>query len=208
MNFVKKQFVLAWEFYKTRLFKWHLGCMIAFLAVCVLSGLVFHAFQNGAMELISAFMESAQESGLVKEDGSIGLLALLGNNLQATVTATVMGVLPFVFLPVLSLVLNGVVVGALAGMSAFLEVALWKMILCGLLPHGLFEIPAIMLGVAMGLYLCACLNAAIRKKPGAPALEHILPQLCRQILCVVLPLLAAAAVIETFVTPLLLQLVL
>ena len=208
MNFVKKQAVLAWKFYREQLLRLHLGCMLAFLAVCALSAVVLGLFAEQAQAIVESFMAEVQQSGLVDENGSISLAALFGNNLQATLTATVMGFVPFVFLPVFSLALNGAVIGAVLALSGMMGLQLWQMIFLGLLPHGIFEIPAIMLGVAMGLYLCRQMNGTLRKRPGTPKIEAVLPHLCRVAVFGVVPLLAAAAVIETFVTPLLLGLAL
>ena len=207
MNFVKKQAVLAWKFYREQLLRLHLGCMLAFLAVCALSAVVLGLFAEQAQAIVESFMAEVQQSGLVDENGSISLAALFGNNLQATLTATVMGFVPFVFLPVFSLALNGAVIGAVLALSGAMGMQTGQVVLLGLLPHGIFEIPAIMLGVAMGLYLCRQMNGTLRKRPGTPRIEAVLPHLCRVAVFGVVPLLAAAAVIETFVTPLLLGLV-
>ena len=208
MNFVKKQALLAWKFYREQLLRLHLGCILAFLAVCALSAVVLGLFAEQAQAIVESFMAEVQQSGLVDENGSISLAALFGNNLQATLTATVMGFVPFVFLPVFSLALNGAVIGAVLALSGAMGMQTGQMVLLGLLPHGIFEIPAIMLGVAMGLYLCRQMNGTLRKRPGTPKIEAVLPHLCRVAVFGVVPLLAAAAVIETFVTPLLLGLAL
>lgn len=207
MDFVKKQAVLAWKFYREQLLRLHLGCMLAFLAVCALSAVVLGLFAEQAQAIVESFMAEVQQSGLVDENGSISLAALFGNNLQATLTATVMGFVPFVFLPVFSLALNGAVIGAVLALSGAMGMQTGQVVLLGLLPHGIFEIPAIMLGVAMGLYLCRQMNGTLRKRPGTPKIEAVLPHLCRVTMFGVVPLLVAAAVIETFVTPLLLGLV-
>lgn len=207
MDFVKKQAVLAWKFYREQLLRLHLICMVAFLAVCALSAVVLGLFAEQAQAIVESFMAEVQQSGLVDENGSISLAALFGNNLQATLTATVMGFVPFVFLPVFSLALNGAVIGAVLALSGAMGMKTGQVVLLGLLPHGIFEIPAIMLGVAMGLYLCRQMNGTLRKRPRTPRIEAVLPHLCRVTVFGVVPLLVAAAVIETFVTPLLLGLV-
>lgn len=208
MDFVKKQAALAWKFYREQLLRLHLGCMLAFLAVSALSAVVLGLFAEQAQAIVESFMEEVQQSGLVDESGSISLMALFGNNLQATLTATAMGLVPFVYLPVFSLALNGAVIGAVLALSEMMGMELWQMILLGLLPHGIFEIPAIMLGVAMGLYLCRQMNGTLRKRTGTPKIEVVLPHLCRVAVFGVVPLLAVAALIETLVTPLLLGLAL
>lgn len=207
MNSVKNQAVFAWEFYREQLFKTHLWCLVAFLAVCGISAAVLGLFADQARAIVESFMAEVQQSGLLDESGNISPLALLGNNLQATLTAAVLGFVPFVFLPVFSLVVNGGVIGAVLALSGAMGVPAWQMILLGLLPHGIFEIPAILLGIAMGIYLCRQMNGMVRKRPGTPRLEAILPQLVRVAVFGVLPLLTLAAVVETYVTPVLLGLV-
>lgn len=209
MNFVKKQAVLAWKFYQEEVAKIHIWCMVAFVLLCAGGWLVFSRFAQQAQAVLEGFMASIQESGLLDENGGISPLALLGNNLQASLTAVAMGIVPFVFLPVASLVLNSVIIGAVLSMAGSLGgMTAGQMVLLGLLPHGIFEIPAITLGIAMGLYLCRQMNGALCKRPGTPRIEAVLPYLCRLAVFGLLPLLAAAAVIETYVTPLLMGLVL
>ena len=161
--------------------------------------------------LAQGVKHAVQESGLLDETGGISPLALFGNNLQATLTAAAMGFVPFVFLPVFSLVLNSVIIGAVLSLAGSLHmggITAGQMLLLGLLPHGIFEIPAITLGIAMGLYLCRQMNGTLRKRPGTPRIEAVLPHLCRVAIFGLLPLLAAAAVIETYLTPVLLGLAL
>ena len=207
MDFVKKQAVLARQFYREQLRTTHLWCTVAFLALAVAAGLVFGLFAQEAKAIVESFMAEVQQSGLLQEDGSISPLALLGNNLQATLTAAVMGFVPFVFLPVFSLVVNSVVIGAVLALSGSMGMPVWQMVLLGLAPHGIFEVPAITLGIAMGIYLCRQMNGVLRKRPGTPRLEAILPHLVRVAVFGVVPLLVLAALVETYVTPLLLGLV-
>ena len=211
MDFLKKQAVLTWKFYREEIGKTHLWCMVAFVLLCLGGWLVFSRFAQQAQEVLEGFMASVQESGLLDETGGISPLALFGNNLQATLTAAAMGFVPFVFLPVFSLVLNSVIIGAVLSLAGSLHmggITAGQMLLLGLLPHGIFEIPAITLGIAMGLYLCRQMNGTLRKRPGTPRIEAVLPHLCRMAIFGLLPLLAAAAVIETYLTPVLLGLAL
>ena len=208
MEFLKKQGKNAWVFYKTYLFKTHLWCMAVFLALCALSAWVLGNFYQQAEAIIRSFVEEILQSGLLDEQGNISMGMLLGNNLQATFTAVMLGIVPFVFLPVFSLALNAVVVGAAVTLSGISGLTVWQMVILGLLPHGIFEIPAIMLGVSMGLYLCSVMNGTLRKRPGTPRIEAVLPRLAGVFLFGVVPLLTVAAVVETALTPLLLGLVL
>lgn len=208
MNFLKKQGKLAWDFYRMDLFRGHLWCIAAFVALCALSAAVLGMFSQQVESIIESFMAEIRQSGLLDEQGNISTLLLLGNNVQATFTAMLMGIVPFVCLPVVSLALNAVVVGAAVALSGMTGMAGWQMVLLGLLPHGIFEIPAIMLGVSMGLYLCRVMNGTLRKRPGTPRIEAVLPRLTAVFLFGAVPLLVLAAVVETAITPLLLGLAL
>lgn len=205
MSFVKNQYRQAWLFFKKALARRLLICTAVFLALCAVFTLVFQEYAGEAQQIINEFMADIAQSGVLDENGELGVLPLLGNNLRASLMAAVMGIVPFLFLPIWVLAVNAAVIGALLGMYSAFGGSVFRIVMLGLVPHGIFEIPAILLGVSMGLYLCSSLNKAIRKKPDAPRLEEILPQLARQTVCVLLPLLILAACIETYLTPLLLR---
>ena len=208
MEWLKKQHRALWQFYRADLGEWLLMTAAAFLVICLLAFGVGVINKNLPEVIINYFNQLLQANNVVSDDGGINLPALLGNNLRATLVAAALGIVPFVYLTVLPLAMNAVVIGAVLAASSAMGAGLWQMVVLGLLPHGVFELPAILLGMAMGLRLCAGLSAAIRKKPGAPRPEELLPQLVRQYVCFCLPLLTVAAVVETFVTPVLMGLAL
>ena len=82
------------------------------------------------------------------------------------------------------------------GMGAFLM---------GILPHGILELPALLVSFTLGLYLCWTLSYKIclqRERSFRLALKEV----GRAYLLIVVPLLLAAAVTETYVTPVLMGL--
>ncbi|MFR6395338.1 MAG: stage II sporulation protein M [Oscillospiraceae bacterium] len=93
----------------------------------------------------------------------------------------VYGLIPFLRLPALTLGTNGAILGLFAGYYMRQNISLLKYLL-GILPHGIFELTALILSAAMGLYLCSTVTNALRKKqtgcppPGpAPLLPDSLP---------------------------------
>ena len=114
--------------------------------------------------------------------------------------------LPFIRLPALARGVNGATLGLFAGYYVHQGIPLWKY-LTGILPHGIFEIPALILSAALGLYLCRTVSDALLGKQTVSVGAAV--RQCGQILLWwALPLIAAAAVIETYVTPALIQAVL
>ncbi len=106
-----------------------------------------------------------------------------------------------VLVPVLALTFNGWFIG-LVSIVVIGEESL-GFLLSGLLPHGIFEIPALILGQAAALSFGTTLMLALFSQERR---NHLLPGLKRDLkyLMIALALLLPAAIIETYITPLLL----
>jgi stage II sporulation protein M len=165
--------------------------------------LILLAFGGGFLlpELRDQIVETmtVQVSTIAGADGSLSPFSLLGNNLTACAVSILYGLLPFVYLPALALGVNAVILGVLAAyyMTHGYSLALY---LAALLPHGIFELPALVLAFAAGLYLCGDLTRRCRRQQTAP-FALTAANLSRVYLLLITPLLAAAAVAEAYVTP-------
>lgn len=112
------------------------------------------------------------------------------NNLQSSFFAMLFGVV-LGFVPFLVIVINGYILGFVASKTVALEGAgiLWE-----LLPHGIFELPAVFistgLGLRLGLFLIIC-----RKKTW-DEFRNLLINVFRVFIFIVVPLLIVAAIIE------------
>lgn len=126
------------------------------------------------------------------------------NNLRATLIAWISGLIPFIFIPAIICAINGGVVGAVFKITSE-EGSIFKDFATSILPHGVFEIPAICIAVAMGISLCVFVIKKIRGKSDASLAKFLKSQFI-YFLKVVLPLLIVAAAIESFVTPLIMNL--
>jgi len=104
-------------------------------------------------------------------------------------------------LPILSLIFNGVLLSFISAIVVQEESV--GLLLAGILPHGIFEIPALILGNAAALSFGATVMLVLLKKRRG---ELLLPSLRRNLfyLVIALALLLPAAIIETYLTPLLL----
>ena len=77
--------------------------------------------------------------------------------------------------------------------------------LAGILPHGIFELPALVIALALGVSLCSHVTDFVRHNQKGVMVPLML-QTLRVLLLRVLPLLIVAAVMEAYVTPLVLAL--
>lgn len=107
----------------------------------------------------------------------------------------------FCLLPILTLIVNGWLL-ALVSVIVSQEKSP-GFVLAGLLPHGIFELPALILGEAAALSFGTVAMLALFKKERRNLLLPNLRQNLRYLM-VALALLLPAAIIETYVTPLLL----
>ena len=198
---MKKQLRAIGDFWRAEYGRYVGMTAAAFLVLLVLAYIAGRLFPDIPVSVISAFNEDIAGSGIVQEDGSFNVLALFTNNLRAMVLGVLYGFIPFLYLPALALGVNA----AILGMLASLIDGQWLLLAAGILPHGIFELPALFLSLAAGLCLCKNINAYIRKNEKG-IMKPLLLNILRVTVLLVLPLLVVAAVMETYVTPALMQL--
>lgn len=198
---MKKQFRAIGDFWRAEYGRYVGMTAAAFLVLLVLAYIAGRLFPDIPASVISAFNEDIAGSGIVQEDGSFNVLALFTNNLRAMVLGVLYGFIPFLYLPALALGVNA----AILGMLASLIDGQWLLLAAGILPHGIFELPALFLSLAAGLCLCKNINVYIRKNEKG-IMKPLLLNILRVVVLLVLPLLVIAAVMETYVTPALMQL--
>ena len=178
-------------------------CIAVFMILSITGYYVCGKNIDIANNLISAFMDMADDSGLIKDDGQISVVALFLNNLRATGMAVVLGIVPFFFLPAIVLLSNGAIMGSAFAVIGQHSDNLLAYFIGGILPHGIFEIPAICLGISMGIIVCLFICQKILDKG---KLSHIragefFKNIGKLFLFVAVPLLMIAAVVETYITP-------
>ncbi|MBQ6249224.1 MAG: stage II sporulation protein M [Oscillospiraceae bacterium] len=199
---MKEQFTKLRQFYRGEL-SYHLFiATVAFCVIIVLTFILGLLRPSIAANVMEFFANMVREAGLVDDDGSISTVGIFLNNIRAFLVTACYGFLPFLFLPALSLALNGAILGLFAAFYVNNGQSL-LVYLAGILPHGVFELPALVLAMSCGLYLCRVITDYVRfnrKGTVKPALANI----ARVMVLNVLPLTAIAAVIEANVTPLIL----
>lgn len=141
------------------------------------------------IEMIKSFLQELLEKTQDLNAWQM-IIFILNNNLKSSFFSMLLGFFLGIF-PVLSAFTNGYVLGFVAEKSAILG---GPGILLRLLPHGIFEFPAIILSLALGTKFGMFIFAehGKRKKEFLRRLEQSL----RVFLFVVLPLLIVAAIVE------------
>ena len=148
------------------------------------------------MEQVGELLDSKQ---IADERGQLDAFRLFLANFWASGITLLYGGVPFLYLPLWPMALN-------AGMLGVVSAAALRMgippaaLAASLLPHGVFEIPALLISGTMGLTFCHSIVRRILHLPEPLPLIVLIHELLRTTVLVVLPLLALAAVIEAQVT--------
>lgn len=117
------------------------------------------------------------------------LLFILKNNITTAFFGLLLGII-LGFFPIMLAIMNGYVLGFIFGKTAKVY---GFSVLFRLLPHGIFELPALVLSLGLGLKLASFIFAKNKKEQ----LKYDLENSLRVFIYVILPLLIVAGVIET-----------
>ena len=153
---------------------------------------------------LRTFAQQMAELGIMDTTGRVDVLALFGNNVRATVFSIAYGFIPFIYLPALSIGINSLLLGLFAGVYVNNGISLLAYF-AGIVPHGIFELPALILALSSGIYLCRKVTDYVRHNEKG-VMGPLMKDLLRLFVMHIIPLLVAAAVIEAYVTPQLLKL--
>ena len=201
MSWIKDQYRQAFAFFRGSLWLYFKNSTIAFFVIL----LIFYAagvlHPPIADSMIAYFQSVIEQSEIVSDAGQISIFNLLANNLRASALSMAYGIIPFLYLPALPIGMNAAVLGALA---AYYQLGHQSMLLlaAGILPHGIFEIPALLIAFAGGLYLCRTVTATILHRETDLPLSAAILSLVRVYITMILPLLIVASIVESYITPL------
>jgi len=177
--------------------KWLLVSSLVLLSA-IITGLIVPF--NLSLEDIAPLGEFLEDFDTLSS-GAVFFIILV-NNIIALVFSFCMAPI-FGIVPLLAVALNGFVIGVVGALV--IEQESLGFLAAGLLPHGIFEIPALIIGFSAAIYLGTTLGLSLFKRELRAVL---LPTLISSLkfLGIAIALLVPAALVETFVTPLILNL--
>jgi len=138
---------------------------------------------DALMDLLKELVEKTQ--GM---NGFELIVFIFFNNLQTSFSGMIFGFL-FGILPIVATLINGYIIGFVSSMSVNLK---GFSSLLNLVPHGIFELPAVFISLGLGLKF----GSFIFEKNKADSFRNFFWNSIRVFLLIVLPLLLIAAIIE------------
>ncbi|MBC8336357.1 MAG: stage II sporulation protein M [Anaerolineales bacterium] len=140
-------------------------------------------------------------AGLPSDDVDISFGFIFLHNIQAVLMMLFFGLFSFGVLGELAFSVNIGVLGGLMAVLNALGLPVWTLFTAGILPHGIFEIPAIIFAGAGILYFGAIMVTPDPTKTMGEVFIHAVADWFKIGVGVIFPLLLIAALIETFITP-------
>ena len=208
MHFIKNEYRAAGQFFKQRLAVMTFIIAVVCIAFCAFGYWALMHSPDITEMLGKVVVDALEQKGIMDQTGAGLAVGLFANNFVALGLMVVLGFVPFVFLPAFTLLGNATVLSvAFALYGHFTDVPVWQMIVAGILPHGIFELPAMFIAGAMGIYLCTTLCKKIIHPRRKIYFGRELLCLLRVFVLIEIPLLIIASLVESFITPMLLNLV-
>ena len=146
-----------------------------------------------------------QSTGLIGLTKDFSALYIFSHNARAVGLILLAGLFSFSVLGMVVYIINLSSIGVVVGVFQLLGYSPGQLALFGLLPHGIFEIPALVLASAAMLRIGVVLVTPQSGRSMGEVVLELLAEWAKIAVGLVLPLLLVAAVIETYVTPLLLM---
>lgn len=179
-----------------RIYPYFILFAVLFFSSCA-SG-YFYAQSNPEIANESFSMLSQQFEVIKELHPVLIFLFIFFNNSIKALIATATGFL-FGLVPIFFITFNGYVIGLVAYVGGT-DIGMYT-ILMRLIPHGIFEVPGILLACSYGLWSGKQLYRRIIKKEDI-SIKSTIIKASKKCLRVVFPILFVAAVVEAFVTPL------
>jgi len=204
---MKGLYLREWEFFRNHLaniFVW-----LVFFAV-LMSVLIYYSLLNepeSLTKILGSIKDALKEKGLLGIAGENSFriaFKIFLNNLQATLLFTALGLVPFFIGTVVFVGSVGVLLGATLALTVSKGVAIATFIKLTA-PHGVIELLAVFYGASLGVFLSRQITKKLfpKHRENTLALGFVLKKFSVSYALFILPLLALAALIESFITPLL-----
>jgi uncharacterized membrane protein SpoIIM required for sporulation/ABC-type transport system involved in multi-copper enzyme maturation permease subunit len=199
-----------WDWYRSELRETFekMGLPALLVAVVLIGGLVIGASLAHQFVIPSEFISiESIKSGTISgvenlrflEGGNIP--SVWFHNMQMIILATIAGLLSFGVLALIVMVVPILLIGFITATVASAGLSPFLFLLAFVIPHGILEIPAIILAGAAIVRLGATLASPSPGRTIGEALLAAMVDWAKVMVGLVVPLLLGAAILEVFVTP-------
>ncbi len=133
-------------------------------------------------------------------DDLISTRRILVNNVRASLIISILGILSFSVVGILAYMVNIVTLGGVMAAVKLIGLSPWVAFAAGILPHGIFELPALWLSIAAVLYVSLRIVTPEKHLSIGEVFVFALADWAKIFVAVCLPLFIIAALVEANLT--------
>jgi len=148
----------AWRRHYRRYFR----CAARALGLGFVAGFAFFMLRPAEEKKALAFVVRSLKDIPLEASPLVLSLTLFYHNARASIVVAIAGIVPFISLPILDPLVNGGVLGLLCSISQHQGLNVPRLVLTQILPHGVFELTAVLYATSVGLYLSAGMGRRAR----------------------------------------------
>ena len=176
-----------------------IGSIVSFQWVSSVAPIYLADIPQEEVDKVLGRMSMAAGLSVEQEDINFGFI--FGHNIRAVLVMFIVGLFSLGVLGELVFAINVGVVGGVLAVLGAMGLPAWTLFLGGVLPHGIFEIPAIIFAGASILYFGALLVTPNPTRTMGEVVISVAADWLKIFVGVIVPLLALAALIEVNITP-------
>ncbi len=203
---LKRYYLTEWFFFRKKLLPIFVILLVFFISTAFFSYNYFVQHPDKAKSKIYEYGNNLSKSGFFSENSFRVFMKLFLNNLIASFGTAALGFIPFLFLPVVTILIFGISIGLVfSANNLSLNIEQLSLFL-SILPHSIFEIPATIYASSIGIFLTIQTSKMIipKVRSKATSFQALCKEAGRSFVLIVVPLLTVAALVEAFITPALL----
>ncbi len=182
-SFIRDNYISSWKFVKDSR-NYILFIFLLFLIFIMIGAVYPRIFEEQIKAYLLKLFEKVESYNFLEL-----FLFIFKNNASSALFGMILGLIFGIF-PIIAVIMNGYVLGFVAGKSVKIA---GLPILLRLIPHGIFEIPAVFISLGIGLKL----GLSIFTMKGRESFSGSLKNALKVFVFIILPLLLIAALIES-----------
>lgn len=203
---MKQFYKEEWKGFKEKYLKIFIFVFVIFIIIALLSHVILVKNPEQAQKKLIDLTKNLLKKIPLHASGFRLCFAIFVNNSKVSLFSILFGLIPFIFLPILAAIANGFSTGVITSAS-YIKGYNFGFVLVAILPHGVFELPAILYAVSIGVNLSFQISKRILfgSESSDERFLLILKRIFKTWVSVIIPLLLVAAIMEAFVTPFLVK---
>lgn len=198
---LNKIYINQYGFFKKNIKKYFFIALIVYICSIILFYLAFYNDKSNVMNIMNSLKSDFSSRGFFTTSVYVTFLKIFENNLRSCfIFGTLLGVVPFIYIPVIFVACNGFILSVVLLALNMEHKNILISIITTLLPHGILELTAFFYASALGIYITIWVMGRIRHKTNI-GFKEVGINVVKSYLTVIIPLLFVAAFVEAYITP-------